>query len=122
MMKHLPFLFPIFGFDLFDRVIQFSNSRGKIHLSIHTWPRFIFTIKINENTPKKILEHVRASYRLSLPFSAVSAVSITPSFDFARSTPSCTLTGKSGTGRTAAVLDLNLSDPTLSVVHALDER
>jgi len=32
------------------------------------------------------------------------------------------MVGKGGSGRTAAVLDLNWDRPTLSVVHALDQR
>lgn len=71
---------------------------------------------------KRLLEFVRGSYRMNLPFTTVNSLTLTPSFDFSRSSPSCVMTANTGSGRTAAVLDLNLDDPTLSVVHALDER
>eukprot|EP00559_Dactyliosolen_fragilissimus_P003977 CAMPEP_0184857728 /NCGR_PEP_ID=MMETSP0580-20130426/2877_1 /TAXON_ID=1118495 /ORGANISM="Dactyliosolen fragilissimus" /LENGTH=251 /DNA_ID=CAMNT_0027353489 /DNA_START=429 /DNA_END=1184 /DNA_ORIENTATION=+ len=71
---------------------------------------------------KQILQYIRASYRTNLPFQSVGAFSITPSYNFFKSEPACSITGKSGTGRTATILDLNMDDPTLSIMHALDER
>lgn len=59
---------------------------------------------------------------MSLPFTTVGSFSVTPSYDFAKGEPACNIIGKSSSGRTAAVLDLNWDHPTLSVVHALDER
>ena len=69
-----------------------------------------------------MLEQVRGSYKLNLPFTAVSSLSISPSFDFTRTLSSCTMMGQSSSGRTAALLDLNWDDPRLSVIHALDQR
>mmetsp|Transcript_18269 Transcript_18269/g.21126 ORF Transcript_18269/g.21126 Transcript_18269/m.21126 type:complete len:406 (-) Transcript_18269:157-1374(-) len=71
---------------------------------------------------KRYLEHIRGSYRMNLPFTAVGSISITPSYDIGMEVPTCNIIGKSASGRTAAVLDLNLSNPTLSFVHALDQR
>jgi hypothetical protein len=59
---------------------------------------------------------------MSLPFHAVGSISITPSYDFLKDEHTCNIIGKSSSGRTAAVLDLNWDNPTLSVVHALDQR
>lgn len=59
---------------------------------------------------------------MCLPFTAVGSISITPSYDFQKDEPTCTVIGRSISGRTAAVLDLNWDAPTLSVVHALDQR
>ena len=59
---------------------------------------------------------------MDLPFTAVGSFSITPSYDFEKEEPTCNIIGKSSSGRTAAVLDLNWDNPTLSVVHALDHR
>jgi len=71
---------------------------------------------------KNYLQHVRAQYKLNLPFASVGSVAISPTFDFDQNLAGCTMVGKSGSGRTAAVLDLNWDRPTLSVVHALDQR
>ncbi len=71
---------------------------------------------------KKRLEFVRASYDIPLPFASVGSVSMTPAHDFLKGESSCTIVGKSGSGRTAAVVDLNWDNPTLCVIHALDER
>jgi len=70
----------------------------------------------------KILEHLRASFKRNLPLRSVSVVAIVPSYDFLRNAPSCHISGKSGSGRTAAVFDWNLNDPSISVLHAIDER
>ena len=71
---------------------------------------------------KNRCEFIRASYDIPLPFASVGSVSMTPAHDFLRGESSCTIVGKSGSGRTAAVVDLNWGNPTLSVIHALNER
>lgn len=75
------------------------------------------------NFRRKIVEFIKGSAMVDLPFpNSISALKITPSFDFLRKSPSCTMEGVTGSGRTKAVLDLNWKDPTLTVVHALDAR
>jgi len=73
---------------------------------------------------KQLISFVRASCKLFLPFTAVSSLTVTPSYD--PNAPiyplSCQLTGESGAGRTSAVLNLNIDDPTLSLIHQLDDR
>ncbi|KAI2493843.1 hypothetical protein MHU86_20682 [Fragilaria crotonensis] len=72
---------------------------------------------------KRILEGIKGNFMLNLPSSiSVSALKVSPSFDFTRNTPSCTLEGITGSGRTKAILNLQYEEPTLSVVHAIDER
>jgi len=74
------------------------------------------------STNKKLgLEFIRGFYKFNLPFSLV-ALSITPTFDFRRSLPSCNIKGTTASGRSAGVLDLNRDDPKIYVQHALDER
>lgn len=70
----------------------------------------------------KVLELIRGSFDVDLPFASVSSISVTPSHDFLRGETTCTMVGQSGSRRTAAVLDLNRDDPKLSIVHALDRR
>ena len=69
-----------------------------------------------------LLQHASGQYRFHLPFQTIGSVSITPSYDFQQQKPTCSIVGKSGSGRTATLLDLNWDRPTLSVVHALDEK
>mmetsp|Transcript_19435 Transcript_19435/g.27472 ORF Transcript_19435/g.27472 Transcript_19435/m.27472 type:complete len:316 (-) Transcript_19435:152-1099(-) len=71
---------------------------------------------------KKVLEFLRCSYKTDLPFSSLGAVRVTPSFDFTQNVPNLLVEGLTGSGRTKAVLNLQITDPTLTVVHALDER
>lgn len=88
--------------------------------------------EVSENNPapptrnKRLgaLEFVRASYNIHFPASAsVSTLRITPTLDVAKMEPSCILEGVTGgSGRSKAILTLNYQNPTLSVVHAIDER
>lgn len=53
---------------------------------------------------------------------ALSAVRITPTIDLARGQASCLIEGTTASQRTKAVLNLEYDNPTLTVVHSLDER
>jgi hypothetical protein len=68
------------------------------------------------------LEMVRGCYQLDLPYASVGGLRITPSFDFRRKEPACLLEATTGSQRTKALLNLEYDNPTLSVVHALDDR
>jgi len=74
------------------------------------------------NRGDKILQTIRGSYKFNIPFETVGSLAITPTYDRQRNEPSCHLVGKSASGRTAAILNLNWDNPTLSVKHMLDER
>jgi len=77
------------------------------------------------NKGRKLLDYIRGSYKMSFPFQALSTLTITPAYDFTKAVgyePSCVMMGKSASGRTAAIVDLNWINPTLTVLHALDER
>jgi hypothetical protein len=72
---------------------------------------------------KRVLEGIKGNFMVNLPFSSsLSALKVSPSFDFARNTPSFSLEGITGSGRTKAILNLQYNQPMLSVVHAIDER
>lgn len=72
---------------------------------------------------KRLVEGIKGNFLVNLPFSSsLSALKVSPSFDFLRNSPSCKLEGITGSGRTKAILDLQYTDPTLSVVHAIDKR
>jgi len=71
---------------------------------------------------KALLEFVKGSLLLELPFQSLSAIKVTPAFDFAQNNPTCVMEGITGSGRTKAILNLQWQDPTLTVVHALDDR
>lgn len=78
----------------------------------------------NSPASRSCLEFLRASYNFQFPGSAsVSSVRITPSLDVTKQEPSCVIEGVTGgSGRTKAVLKLNYDNPTLAMMHALDER
>jgi hypothetical protein len=71
---------------------------------------------------RHFLEFLRASYAANLPFASISGVRVTPSYDFIRSSLSLLVEGVTGSARTKAILNLQYQEPTLTVVHALDER
>ena len=72
---------------------------------------------------KRMVEGIKGNFLVNLPFSSsVSALKVSPSFDLLRNSPSCTLEGITGSGRTKAILKLQYADPTLNVVHAIDKR
>lgn len=81
-------------------------------------------VKVHPKKKKQLISFIRASCKLFLPFTAVSSLIIAPTYDpnAAVYPLSCQLTGESGAGRTSAVLNLNIDDPTLSLIHQLDDR
>eukprot|EP00816_Leptocylindrus_hargravesii_P009518 CAMPEP_0196821986 /NCGR_PEP_ID=MMETSP1362-20130617/81752_1 /TAXON_ID=163516 /ORGANISM="Leptocylindrus danicus, Strain CCMP1856" /LENGTH=364 /DNA_ID=CAMNT_0042201395 /DNA_START=117 /DNA_END=1211 /DNA_ORIENTATION=- len=94
------------------------NAMAKLNL-----PSYNGSAAVNKKK-KQLITFVRASCKVFLPFTAVSSLTFTPSYDpNALIYPlSCQLTGESGAGRTSAVLNLNIDDPTLSLIHQLDDR
>ena len=71
---------------------------------------------------ERLVEFVKGSILVELPFQSLSTIKITPAFDFVSNNPTCVMEGVTGSGRTKAILNLQWQDPTLTVVHALDER
>jgi hypothetical protein len=102
---------PSYEFRTKKASLILQASRGASHLMGR------FTTK-----GERWLEMVRGCYQLDLPYASVGGVRITPSFDFRRNEPVCLLEATTGSQRTKAVLNLEYDNPTLSVVHALDNR
>jgi hypothetical protein len=74
---------------------------------------------------KQYLNFIRGQYTWNLPSSfqsALSSLTVTPTYNFPQKEAAVMLVGKSTSGRTAAILDLNWARPVLKVLHALDER
>jgi hypothetical protein len=118
-----------------DTQVEFSNSHGELQLQ----PTFEFRSKRTNllvqasrgssyllakfaSKGERWLEFVRGNYQVDLPYASVGGIRITPTFDFRRNEPSCMLEGVTQSKRTKAVLNLEYNNPTLTVVHALDER
>ena len=115
--------------------IKFSNAKGELQIQPTYEVRQKKTSLLLQasrgasyimarlaNKGERWLEYMRGCYQLDLPYAAVGGIRITPSFDFRRNEPSCTLEGTTGSQRTKAVLNLEYNNPTLTIVHALDER
>jgi len=69
------------------------------------------------------LDTLRCSAVLNLPYVSVSSIRVTPSLDVPTRDATCqieAITG--GFGRTRAVFNLERRNPTLSIIHALDNR
>lgn len=75
------------------------------------------------STSKRLISAIKGSFLLNLPYASVSAVRLTPSWDCLKRDLACTVEAVTGgPSRTKAVLNLDYYNPTLTVVHALDER
>mmetsp|Transcript_17294 Transcript_17294/g.35548 ORF Transcript_17294/g.35548 Transcript_17294/m.35548 type:complete len:325 (-) Transcript_17294:751-1725(-) len=68
------------------------------------------------------LQMVKGCYQATLPFASVGAVRVTPSVDLAKGQASCLLEATTASQRTKAVLNLEADNPTLTVIHSLNER
>ena len=115
--------------------VSFSNHVGELQLQptyevrqkrtsmvVHATKGNSYLVARFATKGKRVLEFLRGSYAASLPFASISGVRVTPSFDFVTSNPSLTVEGVTGSARTKAILNLQYQEPTLTVVHALDER
>jgi hypothetical protein len=74
----------------------------------------------------KFLKTTTGSFFFNLPYATVRTVQLTPNLDFSSSAYpefSCLVEATTGgAGRTKAVLNLEYNNPTLAVVHQLDDR
>ena len=82
--------------------------------------------RVDSNVQRKkenILSFLSATCKIFLPFTALSSLTVTPTYNIASSIYpfSLQMTGESGS-KTSAVLSLNVEDPRLSLIHQLDER
>jgi hypothetical protein len=68
------------------------------------------------------VEVVRGCYQMDLPYASIGKVRMTPQLDLKKGEPSCLLEATTQSQRTKTVLNLEYQNPTLSIVHALDER
>ena len=80
--------------------------------------------KFGGSTPsRRLVSALKGSFLLNLPYASISAVRLTPAWDFVKRDLACTVEAVTGgPSRTKAVLSLDYYNPTLTVVHALDER
>lgn len=65
---------------------------------------------------------IRGCYQFDLNLPQLSAVRLTPSWNCVKREPGCLMEATTGSQRTKTVLNLQHQNPTLTVVHALDER
>ena len=76
----------------------------------------------SSSSSRSLLQTVKGCYQATLPYASVGAVRVTPSIDLIRGHVSCLLEAVTGSQRTKAVLNLEYDNPTLSVIHNLNER
>mmetsp|Transcript_5246 Transcript_5246/g.14739 ORF Transcript_5246/g.14739 Transcript_5246/m.14739 type:complete len:468 (+) Transcript_5246:136-1539(+) len=117
--------------------LQLQFARGSSFLKARLSPRqrysgtspshhFASSKAITKTGISSLLESLSGSFTFDLPYSAVRTVRLTPHLDFANSDSydfTCNVEARTGgAGRTKAVLHLEYENPTLAVVHQLDER
>lgn len=71
---------------------------------------------------ERFLQMVKGCYQANLPYASVGAVRVTPTVDLSNGQASCLLEATTGSQRTKAVLNLEYDNPTLRVIHSLNER
>mmetsp|Transcript_40588 Transcript_40588/g.71371 ORF Transcript_40588/g.71371 Transcript_40588/m.71371 type:complete len:620 (-) Transcript_40588:227-2086(-) len=83
----------------------------------------------NQKSILSSIEYAKGSFRMPTPFflrnnnnNTNGGISVSPSFDFVEGTARCVFSGDVGSsGRTRAVLRLDVEDSTLTLVRALDD-
>jgi hypothetical protein len=97
---------------------QVKSQRTTLMLQVSKGPNLFGMAKFRDAA----LELIRACYQIDLPYASVGAIRVTPTWNVMRGEPSCVLEGTTGSQRTKAVVNLEYQNPTLTVVHALDDR
>jgi len=86
--------------------------------------RWWASAKLSSKT-KRGVEMVRASYQTSAPSflsKIVKSVTVEPALNVENKSPSATIMAESISGKTNSIINWNLKDPTLTLVHTIDER
>ena len=86
--------------------------------------RWWASAKLSSKT-KRGVEMVRVSYQTSPPSflsKMIKSVTVEPAINVEKKSPSATIMTESTSGKTNSVLNWNLKEPTLTLVHAIDER
>jgi len=118
--------------------LKFSSERAGIDLQLQPTYEFgsqqsVLTIQASRGAATYLmakiaskkdrwLQMVKGCYQATLPYASVGAVRITPSVDLERGQASCLFEATTGNSRTKAVLNLEYENPTLTVIHSLNER
>jgi hypothetical protein len=101
---------------------EFATQQSTLLVQVSRGTRMYLMGKLATHR-ERWLQLLRACYQNdNLPYEAVGAVRITPTFDLANGQASCLLEAMTGSQRTKAILNLEYDNPTLTVVHSLDER
>ena len=99
--------------------LRLQFVRGTSYVRAHLWG------EPSTSPTHTILKQMTGSFFFNLPYSAVRTLRLTPLLDLRKSYPdfSCVVEATTGgLGRTKAILNLEYTNPTLAVVHQLDER
>jgi len=110
------------GIDLqFQPKHEFESQQSKLSIQAS---RGAYTYLMANFATKKDrwLQMVKGCYQATLPYASVGAVRVTPSVDLASGQAACLLEATTGSQRTKAVLNLEYDNPTLTVIHSLNER
>ena len=86
--------------------------------------RWWASAKLSSKT-KRGVEMVRGSYQTSPPSflsKMIKSVTVEPAINVEKRSPSATIMAESTSGKTNSVVNWNLKEPTLTLVHAIDER
>lgn len=100
---------------------EFGSRQSALSILASRGPTAYLIAKL-ATKKERWLQMVKACYQANLPFASVGTVRVTPTVDLARGQASCLLEATTGTQRTKVDLNLEYDNPTLTVIHALNER
>jgi hypothetical protein len=100
-----------------DMVPSFQPGRSGFLVQLSKGPGSIMA-----QFQKTSLALIRGCYQFDLDLPQLSAVRLTPSWNCVKREPACLMEATTGSQRTKTVLNLQYQNPTLTVVHALDDR
>ena len=102
---------------------KFSTKRDRWLQMVRGCYQINFQNNRNDGSSSRTIQSYSTNPLLdSLEPPPLSAVRITPTVDLNRGQASCLVEATTGSERTKAVLNLEYDNPTLTVVHSLDDR
>ena len=100
---------------------EFRTKRGQLLVQVSKGTSYIVSQFVTKG--ERWLNVIKGCYQNdSLPYATIGAIRVTSTYDFNMNQPICTLEATTGSQRTKATLNLQKSNPTLSIIHAYNDR
>lgn len=112
---------PSYEFRSKRGVLQLQATKGASSYALAQFTTTTSTTTTGKKRRRWLTTLLKGCLQIDLPYASVGGISITPSYDWTRNKPSCTLEAMTGSQRTKAIVQLEYENPTLSIAHTLAE-